>query len=68
MGFKPNHQLSFNEFSQFVKAIHPSIDKEEINFFFEKMDYNADGSISLQELSTEMEKHRISFTKGLNSS
>lgn len=28
------------------------------------MDYNGDGSISLQELSTEMEKHRISFTKG----
>lgn len=29
------------------------------------MDSNADGSISIQELSTEMEKHRISFHKNI---
>jgi hypothetical protein len=28
MGYKPNHELSFKEFSQFVKVIHPSIDKD----------------------------------------
>jgi Ca2+-binding EF-hand superfamily protein len=63
MGLKPNHELNFNEFSEFLKIIHPGIVKDEINFFFEKMDYNGDGRISLQELSTEMEKHHISFSK-----
>jgi hypothetical protein len=29
------------------------------------MDTNADGSISIHELSTEMEKHRISFNKNV---
>jgi len=34
MGYKPNHELSFKEFSHFVKVIHPSIDKDEVKFFF----------------------------------
>lgn len=29
------------------------------------MDSNTDGSISIKELSTEMEKHRISFNKNV---
>ena len=29
------------------------------------MDTNEDGSISIQEMSTEMEKHRISFNKNV---
>jgi Ca2+-binding EF-hand superfamily protein len=46
-----------------LKHIHPDITKDEIKFFFEKMDINADGSISISELSTEMEKHFINFSK-----
>ena len=65
MGIKPQHELNYNEFSDFLKYIHPNITKDEIKFFFEKMDSNADGSISIQELSNEMEKHRISFNKNI---
>lgn len=51
MGIKPGHELNFNEFSDFLKYINQDISKDEIKFFFEKMDSNADGSISTQELS-----------------
>ena len=34
MGYKPNQELNFNEFSDFLKIIHPAITKEEVNFFF----------------------------------
>lgn len=52
MGIK--HEMNFHEFSEFLRNIHPNITKEEVKFFFEKMDSNADGSISIQELSSEM--------------
>lgn len=64
LGFKGYHELNFNQFSEFLRHIHPKITKDEIKFFFERMDSNEDGSISLQELSTEMEKHFITFNKG----
>jgi serine/threonine protein kinase len=47
-------EMNFQEFSDFLRNIHPNIIKDEVKFFFEKMDSNADGSISIQELSTEM--------------
>lgn len=34
MGYKPNQELNFNEFSDFLKIIHPAITKEEVKFFF----------------------------------
>lgn len=63
LGFKHNQELNFEEFSEFLRHIHPKITKNEVKFFFEKMDANADGSISMQELELEMERHRISFNK-----
>lgn len=50
LGFKNNKELNYEEFTQFLKHIHPKITNKEINFFFEKMDTNADGSISMKEL------------------
>lgn len=63
LGFKGYQELDFQQFSLFLKHIHPNITKDEVQFFFERMDNNDDGSISLQELSSEMEKHFISFNK-----
>lgn len=57
--------MNFAQFSDFLRYIHSNITKDEVKFFFEKMDSNTDGSISIKELSTEMEKHRISFNKNV---
>lgn len=65
MGMKNEKELNFAQFSDFLRYIHPNITKDEIKFFFEKMDTNEDGSISINELSSEMEKHRISFNKNV---
>jgi hypothetical protein len=63
LGFKNNKELNYEEFSDFLRHIHPKITKDEIKFFFEKMDINGDNSISMQELETEMERHRITFSR-----
>ena len=63
LGLKGMKELNYKQFTEFIKHIHPHITKDEINFFVEKMDQNEDGSISIQELSTEMEKHNITFFK-----
>ena len=36
--------------------------KAEATYFFQKMDINGDGSISLKELSAELEKYQICLT------
>lgn len=66
LGFKGNHELTFPQFAQFLHHIHPNITKDEVKFFFEKMDKNDDGAISLQELSAEMSKHRINFDRSVS--
>lgn len=63
LGFKGYQELNFQQFSQFLRHIHPKITKDQVKFFFEKMDNNDDGSISLNELSSAMEKHGIHFNK-----
>jgi len=47
LGFEDQKELNYDEFSSFLRHIHPKITKKEIKFFFEKMDVNADGSISM---------------------
>lgn len=63
LGFKGLKELNFQQFSELIRHIHPTITKDEIKFFFEKMDSNDDGSISINELSSEMEKNHINFNK-----
>jgi len=47
LGFKGLNELNFQQFSEFLRHIHPKITKGEVKFFFERMDSNDDGSISL---------------------
>ena len=47
LGFAANHDLSFKEFSKLLKSINPKITSDELVYFFEKMDKNGDGSVSL---------------------
>ena len=61
LGYKGMKELNYKQFAEFIRHIHPHITKDEIIFFIEKMDPNEEGSISIQELSTEMEKHSITF-------
>lgn len=63
LGFKHQSELSYQEFSQFIKHIHPDINKDEMKFFFEEMDDDGNGSISIYELEKEMAKHFITFNK-----
>ena len=63
LGFKERKELSFSQFAEFLRHIHPKMTKEEISFFFEKMDGNADGAISVKELTAEMEKNKINFNR-----
>lgn len=63
LGFKNKTELSFEQFSQFIRHVHRDINKEEIKFFFESMDDDDSGSISIAELQKQMGKHFITFNK-----
>lgn len=62
LGFEEDKDLDFEEFQTFLQAIDPNMSKAQATYFFEKMDENGDGSISLKELSIELEKYQISLT------
>lgn len=53
--------MSFKQFHVFIKHINPNIEKDEAFYFFEKIDINEDGMVSVAELSKLMEKHHISL-------
>lgn len=40
----------------------PNIDSDEEHYFFNKMDINKDGSVSLKELEEQFLKHSIPLT------
>lgn len=63
LGFHNKKQLNFEEFTHFCHTIHPKITKSQIKFFCQKMDTDGDGKVSMEQLETEMKKHRISFNK-----
>jgi len=50
MGFSTNQDLNYKDFSKLLKNINPSIQSEELVYFFERMDKNSDGTVSLIEL------------------
>ena len=41
--------------------MNPSITTEEVMYFFEKLDVNDDGRVSIKELEAEMQKNHISL-------
>ena len=47
LGFQEDKELNFKEFQTFLKAINPNMNKAEQSYFFEKMDANGDGCLSL---------------------
>lgn len=47
LGFKPDSELKFKEFHKFLDYISPKITEEEVRFFFDKVDEDDSGSISI---------------------
>lgn len=50
MGFDEGSELGFKSFDEFIRAINPSITSEEVVYFFEKLDVNDDGRVSIKEM------------------
>lgn len=48
MGFDEGTELSFKKFEEFIKIVNPSITTEEVVYFFEKLDVNDDGKVSIK--------------------
>lgn len=48
LGFQGNHDLSSKEFAKLLKSINPNIKSDQLVYFFEKMDKNGDGTVSLK--------------------
>lgn len=40
LGFSQNHDMNYKEFYEFLRHINPKITKDEVAFFFEKLDRN----------------------------
>lgn len=62
LSYDEEKDLSFEEFQNFLQTINPDISEAEEIYFFEKMDANGDGSISLKELEEEFQKYSINLT------
>jgi hypothetical protein len=48
MGFDERTELGFKGFDEFIRFINPSIMSEEVVYFFEKLDVNDDGKVSIK--------------------
>lgn len=48
MGFDEGTELGFKGFDEFIRVINPSITSEEVVYFFEKLDVNDDGKVSIK--------------------
>lgn len=47
LGFKPESELTFVQFHKFLDYISPKITEEEVRYFFDKVDDDESGSISI---------------------
>lgn len=47
LGFKQQTELNFEEFHKFLFYINPQITESQIRFFFDKVDANESGTISI---------------------
>jgi Ca2+-binding EF-hand superfamily protein len=63
LGFNPGSELNFAEFHKFLDYISPKITEEEVRFFFDKVDKDESGTISIVEIEGEMMKHNISIDR-----
>jgi Ca2+-binding EF-hand superfamily protein len=48
LGFDDKTELIFRSFDEFVRMVNPSITTEEVVYFFEKLDVNDDGKVSIK--------------------
>jgi serine/threonine protein kinase len=48
LGFKQGSELSFPQFHKFLDYISPKITEEEVRFFFDKVDVDESGTISIE--------------------
>lgn len=48
MGFDDRTELVFKNFDEFIRVVNPSITSEEVVYFFEKLDVNDDGKVTVK--------------------
>lgn len=66
MGFDDRTQLMFKNFDEFIRVVNPSITSEEVVYFFEKLDVNDDGRVSVKQLEVEMLRNHIPIDVNAN--
>lgn len=66
MGFDDRTELIFRNFDQFIRVVNPSITSEEVVYFFEKLDVNDDGRVSIKQLQMEMLRNHIPIDVNAN--
>ena len=57
LGYEENKQLSEKEFYQLIDVINPEMDYVEEKFFFDQMDQDKNGVVTLPEMINEFKKH-----------
>lgn len=48
LGFQPKGELGFEQFHRLIDYISPKITPEEVRYFFDRIDHDSSGSVSLQ--------------------
>jgi Ca2+-binding EF-hand superfamily protein len=64
LGFAPKAELNFEQFRKLLDFISPKITLEEVRYFFDKVDQDSSGSVSLDEIEAEIGRHLKSGRAG----
>lgn len=57
LGFQSKAELAFEQFQRLLDYISPKITPEEVRYFFDRIDYDSSGSVSLAEIEKEINRH-----------
>lgn len=57
LGFTPKAELNFEQFRRLLDYISPKITLEEVRYFFDRIDMDNSGTVSLHEIEEEINRH-----------
>lgn len=57
LGFQSKTELNFEQFRKVLDYISPKITLEEVRYFFDKIDHDSSGTVSVLEIEKEISKH-----------
>ena len=65
LGYEENKQLSEKEFYELIDVINPEMDYVEEKFFFDQMDQDKNGVVTLPEMINEFKKYEIPLVSAI---